>query len=243
MGAETTGRFPHEQVRGQPTSAVLREGRRRESTRRRRDGRSECPVRYRPSLPCSRGRGRVRRASGRPTGRGSPQQPRRRGPAAASRRGGSAGLLDLLGTRRYRHRDGHASAVPAARRLPTRRREPSRAHSRPGGPRHEPGDRAEVPSKHRREWRTRDPASRSRQGSATGLRCAARKGLIVTDGEPGGGGLIPPALEHRIRSYHASTGPDWLQRLPGLIASCVSEWDLTLLPAFESGGDASWTAP
>jgi len=28
-----------------------------------------------------------------------------------------------------------------------------------------------------------------------------------------------------------------------LIASCVSEWDLTLLPAFESGGDASWTAP
>ena len=55
--------------------------------------------------------------------------------------------------------------------------------------------------------------------------------------------LIPPALANRIRSYHPSVGHRWLRELPGQIASCVTRWDLTLLPAFESGGDASWTAP
>jgi streptomycin 6-kinase len=34
-----------------------------------------------------------------------------------------------------------------------------------------------------------------------------------------------------------------LQELPELIARCVTRWDLTLLPAFEPGGDSSWTAP
>jgi hypothetical protein len=54
--------------------------------------------------------------------------------------------------------------------------------------------------------------------------------------------LVPPSLADRIRSYH-SAGPTWLQELPELIAKCVSQWDLTLLPAFEPGGDSSWTAP
>jgi streptomycin 6-kinase len=54
--------------------------------------------------------------------------------------------------------------------------------------------------------------------------------------------VVPPSLADRIRSYH-SAGPEWLQELPGLIASCVTQWDLTLLPAFEPGGDSSWTAP
>ncbi|NUR94346.1 MAG: phosphotransferase [Kribbellaceae bacterium] len=54
--------------------------------------------------------------------------------------------------------------------------------------------------------------------------------------------LVPASLADRIRSYHAA-GTAWLQDLPELIASCVSRWDLTLLPAFEPGGDSSWTAP
>jgi len=54
--------------------------------------------------------------------------------------------------------------------------------------------------------------------------------------------IVPPALADRIRSYH-SAGPEWLQELPALIARCVTQWDLTLLPAFEPGGDSSWTAP
>lgn len=54
--------------------------------------------------------------------------------------------------------------------------------------------------------------------------------------------IVPPSLADRIRSYH-SAGPAWLQELPGLVANCVNEWDLTLLPAFEPGGDSSWTAP
>jgi streptomycin 6-kinase len=54
--------------------------------------------------------------------------------------------------------------------------------------------------------------------------------------------IVPPPLADRIRSYH-SAGSAWLQELPDLIASCVTRWDLTLLPAFEPGGDSSWTAP
>lgn len=56
------------------------------------------------------------------------------------------------------------------------------------------------------------------------------------------GNLIPSSLADRIRAYH-SAGAAWLQELPGLIASCVRRWDLTVHPAFEPGGDASWTAP
>jgi streptomycin 6-kinase len=54
--------------------------------------------------------------------------------------------------------------------------------------------------------------------------------------------LIPSALADRIRAYH-SAGAAWLAELPDLIASCATRWGLTLLPAFEPGGDASWTAP
>lgn len=54
--------------------------------------------------------------------------------------------------------------------------------------------------------------------------------------------LVPPALADRIHSYH-SAGPAWLRDLPELIASCVDRWDLTLFPAFDPGGDSSWTAP
>lgn len=65
----------------------------------------------------------------------------------------------------------------------------------------------------------------------------------MTDSKPGDiKSLIPTALADRIRSYH-SKGPDWFRELPDMIARCVARWDLTLLPAFESGGDASWTAP
>lgn len=65
----------------------------------------------------------------------------------------------------------------------------------------------------------------------------------VTDAKPDVvDNLLPPPLADMVRSYH-SAGPAWLQELPDLIASCVTRWDLTLLPAFESGGDASWTAP
>ena len=65
----------------------------------------------------------------------------------------------------------------------------------------------------------------------------------MTDAKPGDvDSLIPPDLANRIRSYY-SDGPTWLQELPGLIATCVTRWDLTLLPAFASGGDSSWTAP
>lgn len=78
------------------------------------------------------------------------------------------------------------------------------------------------------------------------FRCAVHgvgKGTDVTDAKPGDvDGLIPSSLADRIRSYH-SAGPAWLRELPDLIASCVTRWDLALLPAFESGGDASWTAP
>lgn len=54
--------------------------------------------------------------------------------------------------------------------------------------------------------------------------------------------VVPASLADRIRSYH-SGGAAWLQELPGLIAKCVTQWDLTLMPAFEPGGDSSWTAP
>ncbi|TCC59644.1 hypothetical protein E0H73_23770 [Kribbella pittospori] len=54
--------------------------------------------------------------------------------------------------------------------------------------------------------------------------------------------LIPASLADRIRSYHSS-GAAWLQELPDLIASCAATWGLTLFPAFEPGGDTSWTAP
>ncbi|WP_328519992.1 aminoglycoside phosphotransferase family protein [Kribbella sp. NBC_00359] len=54
--------------------------------------------------------------------------------------------------------------------------------------------------------------------------------------------LIPLSLADRIRAHH-SAGAAWLQELPDLIASCVSRWELTVLPAFEPGGDSSWTAP
>jgi streptomycin 6-kinase len=54
--------------------------------------------------------------------------------------------------------------------------------------------------------------------------------------------IVPASLADRIRSYH-SAGSAWLQELPDLIANCVTKWDLTLLPAFEPGGDSSWTAP
>ena len=71
----------------------------------------------------------------------------------------------------------------------------------------------------------------------------AGRGTDVTDAKPGDvDSLIPASLAERIRSYH-SAGAAWLQELPGLIATCVTRWDLTLLPAFASGGDASWTAP
>ena len=64
------------------------------------------------------------------------------------------------------------------------------------------------------------------------------KGAEVNDVES----IVPPSLADRIRSYH-SAGSAWLQELPDLIARCVTQWDLTLLPAFEPGGDSSWTAP
>jgi streptomycin 6-kinase len=57
-----------------------------------------------------------------------------------------------------------------------------------------------------------------------------------------GESLIPASLAERIRSYHAA-GPAWLEELPDLIARCVAQWALALLPAFEPGGDSSWTAP
>jgi len=66
----------------------------------------------------------------------------------------------------------------------------------------------------------------------------------VTDARPGEvDNLIPPSLADRIRSYHGDAGAAWLRELPDLIATCVTGWDLTLHPAFASGGDASWTAP
>jgi streptomycin 6-kinase len=65
----------------------------------------------------------------------------------------------------------------------------------------------------------------------------------MTDAKPGDiDSLVPPSLAERIRSYH-SDGPAWLLELPDMIATCVDRWELTLLPAFASGGDASWTAP
>ncbi|MFF0266074.1 aminoglycoside phosphotransferase family protein [Kribbella sp. NPDC004536] len=57
-----------------------------------------------------------------------------------------------------------------------------------------------------------------------------------------GDGLVPAGLADRIRAYH-SAGASWLRELPGLIANCVERWELTVLPAFEPGGDSSWTAP
>jgi hypothetical protein len=54
--------------------------------------------------------------------------------------------------------------------------------------------------------------------------------------------IVPTSPADRIRSYH-SAGSAWLQELPDLIASCVTQWHLTLLPAFEPGGDSNWTAP
>ena len=71
----------------------------------------------------------------------------------------------------------------------------------------------------------------------------ASKGVDVSDGTHDDvESIVPPSLADRIRSYH-SAGPAWLQELPGLIATCVNQWGLTLLPAFEPGGDSSWTAP
>ncbi|SDS04768.1 aminoglycoside phosphotransferase family protein [Actinopolymorpha singaporensis] len=54
--------------------------------------------------------------------------------------------------------------------------------------------------------------------------------------------LVPVGLAERIRSYYPAGGA-WLDELPRLIATCARRWDLTLLPAFEPGGDSSWTAP
>ena len=54
--------------------------------------------------------------------------------------------------------------------------------------------------------------------------------------------LVPGGLAQRIRTYYPAGGA-WLEDLPRLIATCAHRWDLTLLPAFEPGGDSSWTAP
>ncbi|MET9022615.1 aminoglycoside phosphotransferase family protein [Actinopolymorpha sp. NPDC004070] len=66
----------------------------------------------------------------------------------------------------------------------------------------------------------------------------------VADGARAGDAtrLVPVGLAERIRAYYPA-GAAWLDELPRLIATCARRWDLTLLPAFEPGGDSSWTAP
>lgn len=54
--------------------------------------------------------------------------------------------------------------------------------------------------------------------------------------------LIPPLIAEKVRTYY-SAGADWLTELPDLIEQCRRRWELELLPAFEPGGESSWTAP
>jgi streptomycin 6-kinase len=49
-------------------------------------------------------------------------------------------------------------------------------------------------------------------------------------------------LAERIVAYH-DDGAAWLDELPMLVERCAAEWSLTVLDAFEPGGDASWVAP
>lgn len=55
-------------------------------------------------------------------------------------------------------------------------------------------------------------------------------------------GLVPAGLAERITAYH-DDGPAWLSELPALVERCAAQWDLTVLSAYEPGGDASWVAP
>ncbi|GAA5023085.1 aminoglycoside phosphotransferase family protein [Actinopolymorpha pittospori] len=64
----------------------------------------------------------------------------------------------------------------------------------------------------------------------------------MTDARQTDDNLIPAGVRERISTYHEA-GADWLERLPELVARCVSTWDLVVLPAFEPGGDSSWVAP
>lgn len=54
--------------------------------------------------------------------------------------------------------------------------------------------------------------------------------------------LMPPSIAEKIRAYYPA-GAAWLDELPGLIEQCRKRWELELLPAFEPGGESSWTAP
>jgi streptomycin 6-kinase len=38
-------------------------------------------------------------------------------------------------------------------------------------------------------------------------------------------------------------GAEWLERLPALVAACADQWELTLSPPFEDGGQVSYVAP
>lgn len=55
-------------------------------------------------------------------------------------------------------------------------------------------------------------------------------------------GLVPAGLAERITAYHGD-GSAWLDELPKLVERCAAQWDLTVLSAYEPGGDASWVAP
>lgn len=55
-------------------------------------------------------------------------------------------------------------------------------------------------------------------------------------------GLVPAGLAERIVAYHGD-GAAWLDELPTLVEHCAARWELSVLDAYEPGGDASWAAP
>ncbi len=55
--------------------------------------------------------------------------------------------------------------------------------------------------------------------------------------------LIDEQQQAKILRHHPDSGPPWLERLPGLIASYRSRWQLTLCPPSFAGGAASWATP
>ncbi|MBM7784147.1 aminoglycoside phosphotransferase family protein [Tenggerimyces flavus] len=53
---------------------------------------------------------------------------------------------------------------------------------------------------------------------------------------------MPAGLAERIVAYHED-GAAWLDELPRLVSRCAERWELSVLDAYEPGGDASWVAP
>lgn len=55
--------------------------------------------------------------------------------------------------------------------------------------------------------------------------------------------MIPVKLARSVVAWEGDRGRAWLERLPALVESMVSAWDIEVGEPFEPGGNISWVAP